>query len=70
MYQDLIGYTLYSHNNLKVGSITDFIDIPNNPVVEVIYNENEVLVPINDELIVNLSIENKSIHIKIPDGLL
>lgn len=66
----LTGWKLAdSEGNVK-GSITGFLDIPENPCLEVLSAEkNEVLVPVHEDLIINIDDEREMLVMRIPDGL-
>ena len=54
----------------EVGKITDFIDIPNNPCIEVETENGAVMIPLHEDFILGLDPENQEIIMQIPDGLL
>ena len=54
----------------EVGEITDFIDIPNNPCIEVETENGAVMLPLHEDLILSLDPENLEIIMQIPAGLL
>ena len=53
-----------------VGEITDFIDIPNNPCIEVETINGAVMIPLHEDLILSVDPENLEIVMQIPAGLL
>ncbi len=61
----LVGWTLTG-----AGTITDFIDIPANPCLEVETKKGAVLVPLHEDLISSIDPDRKEITMDIPDGLL
>ena len=54
----------------EVGEITDFMDIPNNPCLEVETENGEVIIPLHEDFILGLDPENREIIMEIPAGLL
>ena len=64
-FEDLIGWTL-----VGAGEITDFVDIPANPCLEVRTTRGEVLVPLHEDLIRSLDPGRREIVMDIPEGLL
>ena len=54
----------------EVGEITDFIDIPNNPCIEVDTKNGAVMIPLHEDLILSVDPENLEIIMQIPAGLL
>ena len=57
-------------NLYEVGEITDFIDIPNNPCIEVDTKNGAVMIPLHEDLILSVDPENLEIIMHIPAGLL
>ena len=57
-------------NLYEVGEITDFIDIPNNPCIEVETESGAVMIPLHEDLILSVDPENLEIVMQVPAGLL
>ena len=56
-------------NLCEVGEITDFIDIPNNPCIEVETENGAVMIPLHEDLILSVDPEYQEIIMQIPAGL-
>lgn len=79
-YAALIGWTLLSPVEgsedseemevEEIGEITDFIDIPNNPCIEVETESGAVMIPLHEDLILSVDPEYQEIIMQIPAGLL
>ena len=54
----------------EVGEITDFIDIPNNPCIEVETGNGAVMIPLHEDLILSVDPEYQEIIMQIPEGLI
>ena len=54
----------------EVGEITDFLDIPNNPCIEVETKNGAVMIPLHENLILGIDPENREIMMEIPEGLI
>ncbi len=54
----------------EVGEITEFIDIPNNPCIEVETENGAVMIPLHEDFIMSVDPEYKEIIMQIPAGLL
>ena len=54
----------------EVGEITDYIDIPGNPCIEVDVDGEPRMIPLHEDLILSVDPEYHEIIINIPDGLL
>ncbi len=55
---------------IEVGEITDFLDIPNNPCIEVETENGAVMLPLHEDFILGLDPEYQEIIMQIPSGLL
>lgn len=65
-FSDLVGWTV-----LGAGEVTDFVDIPANPCLEIqTKNGTSVLVPFHEDLILSVDPEARVLEMDIPDGLL
>ncbi len=54
----------------EIGEISDFIDIPNNPCLEVETENGAVMIPLHEDLILSVDPEYQEIIMQIPAGLL
>ena len=54
----------------EVGQITDFMDIPNNPCIEVETENGAVIIPLHEDFILSVDPEYQEITMQIPAGLL
>ena len=57
-------------NLTEVGTITDFMDIPNNPCIEVETENGAVILPLHEDLILSVDPEYQEIIMQIPAGLI
>ena len=55
---------------MEVGEISDFMDIPNNPCIEVETENGAVIIPLHEDFILSLDPENQEIIMQIPAGLI
>ena len=80
-YAALIGWTLLTpvqdddesdsyEEFYEVGEITDFIDIPKNPCIEVETENGAVMIPLHEDFILSVDPEYQEIIMQIPAGLL
>ncbi len=73
----LIGWMLLTPSDdqpdsslIEIGEITDFMDIPNNPCIEVETENGAVIIPLHEDLILSVDPEYQEIIMQIPAGLL
>jgi 16S rRNA processing protein RimM len=69
-YIDVVGYMVKDQNNKDIGEVIEFIDIPENPVLNVKSAKGEILIPAKDELIIEVDDDLKVVQLHITDGLL
>ena len=68
--EDLTGWTVLDADGTKVGTVSAHEDIPGNPCIWVETSHGEVLVPLHEELILDVDETEQAIRMEIPDGLL
>ncbi|WP_257668440.1 ribosome maturation factor RimM [Parapedobacter tibetensis] len=66
---DLKGYTVYDQRYGELGEIIEVHEYPQQYVAVVPYKFNELMFPLNDELIVSVDKENKKLEVDLPEGL-
>ncbi|MBT3209610.1 MAG: hypothetical protein HN704_06395 [Bacteroidetes bacterium] len=67
---EIIGFTVIDKTEGIIGPIDDIIKYPNNPLYKIIYNEKEILVPANENIICTIDFDKKEVVVNIPTGLL
>ena len=68
-YIEVIGYQVFDQNNNHIGKVLEFIDIPENPLLNVKSDEGEFLIPAKDELIIEVDDDLKEIRLIIAEGI-
>lgn len=66
----LTGFSVLDANGHFVGTVTGFMDIPGNPVLVLDTANGEILLPFNEDLVINFDPKEKRIEFEIPEGLL
>ena len=74
-YAALVGWTVLSPADkegefYEIGEIADFMDIPNNPCVEVETENGAVILPLHEDFILAIDPEYQEIVLQIPEGLI
>ncbi len=64
----LKGYSLFNQERKKIGYIADIEEYPSN-VCLVLNDPNNTLIPIHEDLIIELNEDKKEIYLHIADGL-
>ena len=66
-WTDLIGFSLYDQNNLEIGKIADVYINGDQILLAVNYKEDEILIPISDELILANETKQKKITLLLKE---
>ena len=74
-YAALVGWTVLTpaeneEDFYEVGEISDFMDIPNNPCIEVETENGAVIIPLHEDFILSVDPEYQEIIMQIPAGLI
>ena len=68
--EDLTGWTVLDADGNKVGTVSAHEDIPGNPCIWVETGHGECLLPLHEELVLDVDETEQAIRMEIPDGLL
>ncbi|NMH87064.1 ribosome maturation factor RimM [Flavivirga algicola] len=69
-FHEVIGFSVEDVNRGKVGTIKAINDSTAQALFEIDRNGTEILIPMNDEFIVKVDRENKTILVETPEGLI
>ena len=69
-FHDVIGFTVVDENLGVLGTVENFYELPQQDMLAMRYQGQEVLIPVVDELVSHASQEKKEIYVNLPDGLL
>jgi 16S rRNA processing protein RimM len=68
--EDLTGWTVLDADGTKVGTVSAHEDIPGNPCIWVETGRGECLLPLREELVLDVDETEKTLRMEIPKGLL
>ena len=68
--EDLTGWTVLQADGSPAGTVTAHEDIPGNPCIWVETGHGEVLIPLHEELVLEIDEEHETLRMVIPEGLL
>lgn len=69
-YEDLIGFLVVDETHGELGEITDVNEYPQQFVATLLYQEKEILFPLNEDIIVEIDDEEEILTVDLPEGLL
>lgn len=67
---EVIGFVVHDKAHGEIGPIDHIIETPGNPLFSIKVDFNEVLIPINDDIITKINKKKRTIHVDCPEGLL
>lgn len=69
-YNDLEGFMVTDETQGELGKIIAVNEYPQQFVATVLYKEKEILFPLNEDMIVEIDEEEKTLLVDLPEGLL
>ncbi len=63
-----LGFSVIDQNIGPIGSLVEFIEIKENPLLNINWNGKEILIPLMADFIIEIDIENEQITTNLPDG--
>lgn len=67
---EIKGYQLKDINHGLIGIANNLLDYNSNVLIQVFNGEKEILIPFNDNFVVNINKKRKTIEVNLPDGLI
>jgi len=68
-YHEVIGFAIMDEVHGDIGVVASINDNASQDLFEVKKEDKELFIPINDDIITKVDRENKTIHVKTPEGL-
>jgi 16S rRNA processing protein RimM len=69
-YHEIEGFSVIDQVHGAIGTVNQVMDLPNNPLISVQFNDQEILIPRKDEFILEVNRDKQEIHIVAPEGLI
>ena len=69
-YNDLKGFIVSDETHGELGEIIEVNEYPQQFVATVLYQNKEILFPLNDDMIVEIDEDEETIFVDLPEGLL
>ena len=68
--REIIGFDVLDAKKGGIGKVTDLIDNESNPLILITYKGKEILLPHNEDLILNVDRKMKLLKVDAPEGLI
>ena len=69
-YHEVKGFLVIDQKHGPIGQLVQVIDLPGNPLLEIMSGQKEVLIPLRDEFILEVDRAQKRLLVRAPDGLI
>ena len=69
-FHDVIGFQVVDETNGPLGVVENFYEFPQQDVLAMRYQGQEVLIPVVDELVRHADMEARQLFVNLPEGLL
>lgn len=69
-YGHVEGFTLVDEEEGAIGIIVEVIEMPQQEMAVVAFNQKEIFIPLNEQLISHIEADNKVVHMQLPLGIL
>lgn len=69
-YGKLLGFEIYDQSLGRIGEIEKIMEFPQQEMAQLTYDAREVLIPLNDQLILEIDEKTKKVKMQLPEGLL
>jgi len=69
-FHEVTGFRIHDEHHGDIGIIDRVIELPNNPLLAIAFNDKEILLPISDEIILKVDRKKKTIDVRAPEGLI
>lgn len=65
----LVGYHVIDSQLGEIGVINEILQFEQNPLLRILNKKKEILLPLNDNFILDIDSENRILHVKAPEGI-
>ncbi len=69
-FHEIIGFLVQDENEGPLGSVKDVYEVGNQHLIAMDYQNKEVLIPLNDDIVLKVDKEKQAVLTRLPEGLL
>lgn len=69
-FHEVIGFKVIDQTKGDVGICQDFLEVSNNPIMQIDHNGTEILIPASQNFVTKVDRENHVLEINAPEGLI
>lgn len=67
---EIEGFKVVDKTHGEIGTVMRILDYDKNPILQIDFNGKEILIPKQDEFILNVDKEARLVHVQAPEGLI
>ena len=68
-FHEVIGFKVVDEKLGEIGTCKGFMELTNNPLMQVDHDGTEILIPASSEFVTNVDRDNGILHVTTPEGL-
>lgn len=69
-FHEVIGFDVVDGQSGNIGVCREFLEVSNNPIMVVAHDEKEILIPASQQFVTGVDRDNRTLHIRAPEGLI
>ncbi|WPP53609.1 ribosome maturation factor RimM [Catalinimonas niigatensis] len=69
-FHEIIGFQIEDENEGSLGTVKDVYEAGSQYLIAMDYQSQEVLIPLNDDIVLKVDKDNKTVFTRLPEGLL
>lgn len=69
-FHEVIGFDIVDGQLGNIGVCREFLEVSNNPIMVVAHDEKEILIPASQQFVTGVDRDNRTLHIRAPEGLI
>lgn len=69
-FHEVIGFTVVDEERGEIGTVREFMELSNNPIMVVEHGDKEILVPASQQFVTCVERDTRMLHIRAPEGLI
>jgi len=69
-FHEITGFSVIDETHGNIGLITGVIDHAVQPLLQIMCQGKEIIIPVHDDIIVRLDKKEKTMYVRTPDGLI
>jgi len=66
----LQGFQVIDEKTGPLGKVNAILELQNNPLIQILEDEKEILIPLSDSIILSIDHKKRILHIRAPEGLI